>query len=73
MYANEGKVMSFYKAYKTLLRNKVKEVRDVFMLGIGSIEKFMKNLYEISITNHLLEKKQQKPTSMELLLMCLGI
>ncbi len=72
MYANEGKVLSFYKSYKTLLRNKVKEVRDVFMLGIGAIEQFMQKLYETSLTNHLLEKKNQNPTSMELLLMCLG-
>ncbi len=72
MFVREGKVLSFYKAYKTLLHKKVKEVRDVFMLGIGTIGEFMKKLYEISVTNHILEKKRQKPTYMELLLSCLN-
>jgi hypothetical protein len=65
---NEGKALSFFKASKTLLRTKLGELREVFLTRKSSVINFMKNFYDISRTNHLLEKKKEEPTSMELLL-----
>ena len=71
LYVKEGKALSLFKAYKTLVCKKTEELRDVFMLGKGRVEEFMIKLYDLSRTNHLLEKRQQEPTSMELLKSCL--
>lgn len=71
LYVKEGKTLSFFKAYKTLVCKKTEELRDVFILGKGSVEDFMIKLYDLSRTNHLLEKRRQEPTSMELLVSCL--
>ena len=42
------------------------------MFGKGTIEEFVDRFYDISKTNHLLEKRQKEPTSVELLLSCLS-
>lgn len=68
LHINEGKALSFFKASKTLLRTKLGELREVFLTRKSSVINFMKNIYDISRTNHLLEKKKEEPTSMELLL-----
>ena len=70
LYCRERKALSFYKSFKTLLNVKLSEVRDVFLKGTGRIEVFLAEFYSISRTNHLLEKKRVKPTSLELLLSC---
>jgi len=68
LHINEGKALSLFKASKTLLRTKLGELREVFLTRKSSVINFMKNFYDISRTNHLLEKKKEEPTSMELLL-----
>lgn len=68
MYSTEGKALSFMKAFKTLSNKKLTELREVFLLKRRSLETFMQKFYEISVTNHILEKKKQKPTSIEYLL-----
>ncbi len=70
LYYSEGKVLSFYKAFKTLVDTKINEFCEVFMMAKGSIKCFMTNLYELSRTFHILEKKQKNPTSFEILLSC---
>lgn len=72
LFCTEGKAMSFYKAFKTFIRIKVVEVRNVFLNGEGNMSEFMYNFYALSRRNHLLEKKQENPTSLELLLRGLG-
>lgn len=71
LYSTEGKAMSFYKAFKTFIHVKMAEARDVFLNGQGDIGEFMLNFYALSRKKHLLEKKHNKPTSLELLLNCL--
>ena len=73
LFIKEGKALSFLKISKTLFHKKIHELREIFMGSIGSIEMFINNIYDLSKTNHLLEKKQNIPTSLEQLLCCLNI
>ncbi len=73
LFRREGKALSFLKASKTLLGKKIAELRELFMLGKGRIEVFMARFYDLSRTNHLLEKRQKEPTSLELLLSALNV
>jgi hypothetical protein len=70
LFALESKALSFYKSYKTLITVKMSELRDIFLLGNGTIGSLLRGFYAISRTNHLLEKKKGSPTSLELLLSC---
>jgi len=70
LFSQERKALSFYKSFKTLLKIKLSQVRDIFLMGKGRIEDFMNDFYSLSKTNHLLEKKKDKPTSLEILLSC---
>jgi hypothetical protein len=72
LFVNEGKALSFFKASKTLLCRKIEDLREIFVLRKGMIETFLDKFYDLSRTNHLLEKRQQEPTSLELLLGCLS-
>lgn len=62
--------LSFFKASKTLIKIKLNELREILILGKGDIEVFTDNFYKISRTNHTLEKKHGKETSLELLITC---
>jgi hypothetical protein len=68
----EKKALSFYKAAKTLLSHKINELRDIFLMRKPNIVSFIKNFYELSRSNHLLEKRKKKPTSVELLQDCIN-
>jgi len=68
LYVAEGKAMSFYKAFKTFVQSKLKEVRNIFLNGKGHVGEFMRNFYLLSRKKHLLEKKKNKLTSFELIL-----
>ena len=68
LFIKKAKALSFFKASKTLLRTKLSELREVFLTRKLSVTHFMKKFYDLSRTNHLLEKKKGEPTSMELLL-----
>jgi len=67
LFAKENKALSFFKAAKSLLLRKISELRAVF-LGDMEANSFLSKFYELSRTNHLLEKRGQAPTSLELLL-----
>jgi len=68
LFIKEGKVLSFFKASKTLLRTKIGELCEVFLRRKSSLADFINTFYEISRSKHLLEKKKDAPTSLELLL-----
>ncbi len=68
LYHRLAKALSFYKAFKTLLRQKIDDLRQVILLRTESLTDFMTDFYKISSTNHLLEKRKQQPTSLEILL-----
>lgn len=67
----DNKALSYYKAFKTMLRVKFRELRAILFYGKGSIRQFMIEFYNLSNIKHLLEKKQQKPTSIQILITCL--
>ena len=69
MYLIDGKALSFYKAYKSLLR-KIKKFRDAIQSINNGMTNFIIDFYDLSTTNHLLEKRKQEPTSLEILLSC---
>jgi hypothetical protein len=70
LFTREGKALSFYKSFKTLINVKLSELRNVFLVGNGRIDMLISDFYHISRTNHLLEKKNGSPSSLELLLSC---
>ena len=57
LFCTEAKALSFYKAFKTLLKVKLDEVRDVFMKGTRRIEDLVADFYSISRINYLLETR----------------
>ena len=73
LYVNDGKALSFFKASKTLIHRKINDLREIIMLGKGSIQKLMDQFYDLSKTNHLLERRRKEPTSVQRMLSCLGI
>jgi hypothetical protein len=70
--AKDNKALSYYKAFKTLLRVKFTELRAILFSGMGSMSQFMIKFYNLSKLKHLLEKKQQKPTLIQILITCLN-
>lgn len=70
MYVIHGKALSFYKAFKTLFKKQIKKFRDALKATKDDMIQFMINFYDLSTTNHLLEKRKQKPTSLEIILGC---
>ena len=70
LYIHEGKVVSFYKAFKTFVQVKITQVRDICLNDQGDLGEFMRHFYLLSRKKHLLEKKKNKLTSLEVLLSC---
>ena len=67
LFCAERKAISFYKAFKTFVKVKITEARDVFLNQSGVCE-FMRSFYVLSRKKHLLEKKRGKVTSLEILI-----
>jgi hypothetical protein len=72
LFCHERKALSFFKASKTLLKRKIEELREIVLLGKRNFDKFLENFYELSKTNHILEKRKHEPSSLELLLQCIN-
>jgi len=72
IFVKHKKSLSFYKAFKTMLRAKLTELREILFCDVGNISQFMINFYNMSKVKHLLEKKQKEPTSMQILITCLN-
>jgi len=70
--AKDNKALSYHKAFKTMRRVKLTQLRAILFGGKGSISQFMIEFYNLSKIKHLLEKKQQKPTSIQILITCLN-
>jgi predicted transcriptional regulator len=68
----DNKALSYFKAFKTMLRVKLTELRAILFCGVGSMSQFMIDFYYLSKLKHRLERKQQKPTSIQLLITCLN-
>ena len=72
LYHAEGKVISVFKAAKTLLRNYVGDLAKLFLLKTRTFLDFLKEFCTLSRSNHLLEKRQKRPTSFDLLISSLN-
>ena len=72
LYRMNNKAISYFKAFKTLLRAKLDQLRHILLQRTESMSQFIIEFYNISKTKHLLEKKQQKLTSIEILVTCLN-
>lgn len=68
MFNVDKKVMSQYKAYKTIIRHEVDHIRNIFIWKKTSLNKFVNDFYELSLKNHLYEKKKGSITSLDILL-----
>jgi hypothetical protein len=71
LFVNDGNALSFFKASKTLIHRKIGDLREIIMLGKASVQTFMDQFYDLSKTNHILEKRRKEPTSMQRMLSCL--
>lgn len=72
MYRISGKALSFFKAFKTLFKRKIGEFQNALESSKDEMLKFILDFYDLSTTNHLLEKRKQEPTSLEIILGCLN-
>jgi hypothetical protein len=68
LYQAEGKVISFFKAAKTLFREYIGDLARLFLLRTSALGAFIKDFCTLSRSNHLLEKRQKRPSSFELLI-----
>ena len=68
LFYREGKALSLIKASKTLLGRQINKLQELFVKGTNSVKSFMMEFYDLSRTHHILEKRREEPTSMELLL-----
>jgi hypothetical protein len=68
LFIQEGKIISFFKAAKTLFKKQKASLAGVFMLNTIPVSEFMATYYNISRSNHLLERRLGQPNSFELLL-----
>lgn len=73
LFSEKKKALSYYKAFKTLLRHKLDEFYSVLKSGKNMVMVFLFDFYEISSRHHLLERKRNKPNSLEILLGCLNV
>jgi hypothetical protein len=68
LYHREGKLLSFYKSFKTLLGKYLDEIKQALLTSKRTMEKFISKFYGLSKSHHLLEKREQESTPMEELL-----
>lgn len=71
LFLVDKKPLSYFKTYKTLIRNKLDELREIFLSATVNITSFLIDLYQISRAKHILEKKKNTLTSMQIMLTCI--
>ena len=70
LYILDKKALSYYKAFKTLLRHKIDKLYTILKSENDVIGDFMLDFYKTSLKHHLLESKSNKMNSLEILLNC---
>ncbi len=73
MYRISSKALSFFKAFKTLYKRKIGEFQNVLKSSQDDMIKFILAFFDLSTTNHLLEKRKKEPTSLEIMIVCLNL
>jgi len=72
MFWIAGKALSFFKAFKALFKRKISKFKNALQSSREDMTKFILTFYDHGLTNYLLEKRQQEPTSLEIMLVCLS-
>jgi hypothetical protein len=72
MYRISGKALSFFKSFKTLFKRKIDDFQKALESSKDDMIIFILDFYDLSSTNHLLEKRKEEPTSLEIILVCLN-
>jgi hypothetical protein len=55
LYEKEQKALSFYKAFKALIREKMEDLKGLFVLSNKTNKAFINEFYETSKSNHIKE------------------
>jgi len=71
LFSIDKEPLSYFKIYKTLLRRMLDELKNIFFSETVNIKTFIWQLYRLSKTKHLLEKKKNKSNSWEILITCI--
>jgi len=71
LFSIDKEPLSYFKIYKTLLRRMLDELKNIFFSETVNIKTFIWQLYRLSKTKHLLEKKKDKYNSWEILITCI--
>ena len=72
LFYRERKALSLIKASKTLFGRQINKLQEIFFKRTtNSVKNFINDFYDLSRTHHILEKRREEPTSMELLLISL--
>ena len=67
LHEREQKALSFYKAYKTLIREKLEDLKGFFVLSNKTNNDFLEDFYVTSKKNHLKEQRKGRISVMETL------
>jgi hypothetical protein len=66
----EQRPLSLFKAYKTLIMERMDEIQDIVLRNPDSLPAFLVNYYKISRRHHRAERRLQQLTGLEILLLC---
>jgi hypothetical protein len=72
LYKKEQKALSFFKAFKTLIREQMEDLKGIFVLSNKTNNDFLKEFYETSKRNHLKEQRKGRVSVLETLA-CLAL
>jgi hypothetical protein len=72
MFSHDKKMLSYFKAYKTLVRSYVEMLRNIVFQRTDLWITFTVKFYDRSKENHLLEKRKKTLSSIEMLITCLN-
>jgi hypothetical protein len=66
----EKRPMSWFKAYKTLIMERMDEIQEIILRTPNHLPAFRADFYKISRGHHLAERRLQQLTDLEILLLC---
>jgi hypothetical protein len=66
----EQRPLSLFKAYKTLIMERMAEIQDIVLRNPDSLPAFLVNYYKISRCHHRAERRLKQLTGLEILLLC---
>lgn len=67
LYKKEHKALSFFKAFKTLVREKMDDLKGFFVLSNKTNKEFLNEFYDTSRSNHLKEQRKGRISVLETL------